>query len=183
MLRRSHCTIQFAAAALLVCGALAAHGGMFGKDSPVPQWGLDAAKTSTPSYAGDAPSVILYDEYVESVDDQGRAVEREREAIRILKPQARNEGCETSYDVDEKINYFRVWTIGADEKVYQAKDADFVDVGDTSDSKMLSTRKSAHRASTRCGCGRHDRLRVRRANGAMEAGKDLGDSERGSRRI
>jgi hypothetical protein len=142
MLRRSHCTIQFAAAALLVCGALAAHGGMFGKDSPVPQWGLDAAKTSTPSYAGDAPSVILYDEYVESVDDQGRAVEREREAIRILKPQARNEGCETSYDVDEKINYFRVWTIGADEKVYQAKDADFVDVGDTSDSKMLSTEKA-----------------------------------------
>ena len=31
-----------------------AHAGLFGKDSPVPQWGLDAAKTHTPAYAGDA---------------------------------------------------------------------------------------------------------------------------------
>ena len=73
--------------------------------------------------------MILFDEYLESVDGQGRAVEREREAIRILEPQARHEGCEVSYDVDEKINYFREWTIGADEKIYQAKDTDFVDEG------------------------------------------------------
>ena len=56
-------------------------------------------------------------------------MEREREAIRILKPQGRNHGCEVRYDVDEKINYFREWTIAADEKQYQAKDTDFVDEG------------------------------------------------------
>ena len=105
---------------------------MFGKDSPVPQWGLDAAKTPTPSYAGDAASVILYDEYLESVDDQGRAVERERYAIRILKPQGRDASCEISYDVDEKVNYFREWTLTADGKTFQAKDTDFADLGDTS---------------------------------------------------
>ena len=45
---------------------------------------------------------------VETVDAQGRATEREREAIRILKPQGRNDAyCSVSYDVDEKINYFR----------------------------------------------------------------------------
>jgi hypothetical protein len=115
--------------ALCCCAAVPASAGIFGKDSPVPQWGLDAAKTHTPAYAGDAASVILFDEYLESVDSQGRAVEREREAIRILKPQARHEACEVSYDVDEKINYFREWTIGADEKIYQAKDTDFVDEG------------------------------------------------------
>ena len=121
--------VSIVAAALLAGAAVSAHAGLFGKDSPVPQWGLDAAKTPTPSYAGDASSVILSDEYVESIDEQGRAVEREREAIRILKPQGRHEACRVSYDVDEKINYFREWTMTADGKTFQAKDTDFIDEG------------------------------------------------------
>jgi len=117
------------AAAVCCCVALPAYAGLFGKDSPVPQWGLDAAKTPTPSDAGDAASVILFDEYLETIDSQGRAVEREREAIRILKPQGRHDACRVSYDVDEKINYFREWTLTADGKTFQAKDTDFVDEG------------------------------------------------------
>jgi hypothetical protein len=131
-----------AVAALTSIAATPAHAGLFGKDSPVPQWGLDAAKTKTPDYAKDASAVILYDEYVEGVDEQGRATERKRYAIRILQPQGRHEGCEVFYDIDQKINYFREWTIGVDEKTYQAKDTDFADVGDTSDSKMLSTERA-----------------------------------------
>jgi hypothetical protein len=115
---------------------------IFGKDkSDPPQWGLDAAKTRTPDYAKDASSVVLFDEYVETIDAQGRAVEREREAIRILKPQGRHEACEVAYSEDEKINYFRVWTIAADEKRYQAKDSDFTEYGDTDVPVMLSTEK------------------------------------------
>jgi hypothetical protein len=34
--------------------------------------------------------------------------------------------------VDEKVNYFRVWTIGADEKQYPAQETDYADEGDTS---------------------------------------------------
>ncbi len=71
---------------------------------PVPQWGMDAYKTKVPDYAKDAAAVILFDEYIETIDASGRAVEREREAIRILKPQGRGNTCEVSYDVDEKIN-------------------------------------------------------------------------------
>jgi Domain of Unknown Function with PDB structure (DUF3857)/Transglutaminase-like superfamily len=119
-----------------------AHAGLFGKDSAIPQWGLDAAKTKTPDYAKDSSSVILFDEYVETVDGAGRATEREREAIRILQPQGRETACAVAYDVDEKISYFREWTIGADEKTYQAKDTDFADVGDTSDREMMSTAKT-----------------------------------------
>jgi hypothetical protein len=44
--------------------------------------------------------------------------------------------------VDEKINYFRVWTIAADEKQYQAQDTDFTEQGDTGVPIMLSTRKA-----------------------------------------
>ncbi|MGA2207309.1 MAG: DUF3857 domain-containing protein [Terracidiphilus sp.] len=126
------------------CGAVlfgSALAGARDKKEPVPQWGLDAAKTHTPDYAKGFGSVILYDEYVETVDDQGRAVEREREAIRILQPQARHEGCAVRYDVDEKIDYFRAWTIGTDEKQYQARDTDFIDEGDPSIPIELLTEK------------------------------------------
>jgi hypothetical protein len=46
-----------------------------------------------------------------------------------------------SYDVDEKVNYFRAWTIAADQKQYMAADTDFLEVGDTRDAVMLSTEK------------------------------------------
>jgi hypothetical protein len=131
-------TIGLAATTL----ALPCAGSVFGKEKMAPpQWGLDAARTHTPDYAKDAAAVILFDEYVETVDDQGRAVEREREAIRILKPQGRGNTCEVSYDVDEKVNYFRAWTIAADEKRYQAQAGDFIEEGDTGVPIMLSTRK------------------------------------------
>ena len=67
------------AIALLALACSPGRASMFGKNNqPVPQWGLDAAKTPTPAYDTDAAAVILFDEYVETVDGQGRAVERER---------------------------------------------------------------------------------------------------------
>ena len=125
-------------AVLLACRP--GFGGIFGKP-PVPDWGREAYKTHTPEYAKDSAAVILYDEYVETIDAKGRAVEREREAIRILKPQGRGNGCGVGYDVDEKVNYFRVWTIAADEKEYMAADTDFVEQGDTGIPILLSTYK------------------------------------------
>jgi hypothetical protein len=138
----SSATARLFATALLVFFCAPCPANWFGGKQDPPQWGLDAAKTPTPTYVKDAASVILYDEYLETVDAQGRAVEREREAIRILKPQARHEGCEVGYDVDEKINYFREWTIAADQKQYQAQDTDFIDKGDNGIPIMLSTRKT-----------------------------------------
>lgn len=127
-------------AGLAGMAALPAYAGKFKKE-PVPDWGIEAAKTKTPAYAKDAAAVILYDEYVETIDANGRALEREREAIRILKPQGRGNTCEVTYDETEKVNYFRAWTIAPDEKQYQAQDTDFVEEGDTNVPIMLSTRK------------------------------------------
>ena len=129
-------------AAVVLFASTPGFAGWFSKGLPVPQWGLDAAKTHTPDYARDASAIILFDEYIETIDAQGRAVEREREAIRILQPQGRGNSCAVSYDVDEKINYFRAWTIAADEKTYQAQDTDFTESGDTDVPIMLSTRKA-----------------------------------------
>jgi hypothetical protein len=132
---------QGLAVAFFVCASVPGFAGIFGKSQAVPQWGLDAYKTHTPDYAKDASAVILFDEYIETIDSSGRAVEREREAIRVLKPQGRHNTCEVSSDVDEKINYFRVWTIAADEKQYMAQDTDFVEEGETGIPIMLATRK------------------------------------------
>jgi transglutaminase-like putative cysteine protease len=129
------------AAALFAFACQPGFAGLFDKSQPVPEWGLTAFKTHTPDYARDSSAVILYDEYLETVDDQGRAVEREREAIRILQPQGRHTTCEVGYDVDEKVNYFREWTIGADEKVYPARDSDFTEEGDHNIPILLSTEK------------------------------------------
>lgn len=131
------------AAGVVALGLLGTTAGAswFTKGLPVPDWGVQANKTATPEYAKDSAAVILYDEYVETVDANGRATEREREAIRILKPQGRGNTCEVSYDETEKVNYFRAWTITADEKTYQAQDTDFVEQGDTNIPIMLSSRK------------------------------------------
>ncbi len=100
------------------------------KPDPAPQWAVDAAKTPTPASAKDSPAVILFDEYLITVDEQNHAVEREREAIRILRPQGRKFAkCEAEYDVDEKLNYIRSWTFAPDGRQFQAMESDFADFG------------------------------------------------------
>jgi Domain of Unknown Function with PDB structure (DUF3857)/Transglutaminase-like superfamily len=139
----SRTLLALAASSLLISAAGSAHAGIFGHDSAPPQWGLDAAKTPVPDYAKDARAVILYDEVVDTVDNQGRAVERRRWVTRILAPQGREDAyCAVMYDEDQKINYFHEWTIGAGEKQFQAKDTDFADVGNPGLPQMLSTEKA-----------------------------------------
>jgi len=100
------------------------------KPQPAPQWAVDAAKIPTPGSAKDSPAVVLSDEYVITVDAQNHAVEREREAVRILQPQGRGYShCSVDYDVDEKLNYFRSWTITPDGHQFQAMESDFTDHG------------------------------------------------------
>ena len=100
------------------------------KPQPAPQWAVDAAKTPTPAKAKDAPAVVLFDEYLITVDEQNRAVEREREAVRILKPQGRKYAeCGAAYDVDEKLHYIHSWTIASDGRQFQAMEPDFTDLG------------------------------------------------------
>jgi hypothetical protein len=137
-------TLRALLALLLISMCQPCFASWFGKDKQdLPQWGLDAAKTPTPAYVKDAAAVVLFDEYVETVDSQGRAIERRRKVFRILKLQGRKDAfCGVAYDADMKINQFREWTIAADQKQYQAQDTDFVDVGDTDDPIMLSTRKA-----------------------------------------
>jgi len=128
-------------AALLLSVSAPAFAGK--NNQPVPDWAMEAYKTHVPDYAKDAAAIVLYDEYVDTIDAQGRAVERERRVKRVLKPQGRSEiTCSVQYSEDEKVNYFRVWTIAANEKQYQAQDYDFTEEGDTGVPVMLSTTRA-----------------------------------------
>jgi len=110
------------------------------KQQPAPQWALDAAKTPTPANTGDASAVVLFDEYFIAVDDENHAIERERYAVRILKPQGRKYShCEIEYDTDAKLEYFHSWTISADGRQFQALDTDFKEVGAYGDQDMQAT--------------------------------------------
>ncbi|MGC1463637.1 MAG: DUF3857 domain-containing protein [Terracidiphilus sp.] len=107
------------------------------KSMPAPDWALNAAKTPTPSTAGDASAVVLFEEYLITVDEQNHAVERQRYAVRILKPQGRSEThCEMEYDTDAKLDYFRSWTLAPDGRQFQAMEADFKDEGANGDRDM-----------------------------------------------
>jgi hypothetical protein len=113
--------------AVLCCAALP---GLAAKPQPAPGWAVAAARTPTPSSAMGAPAVVLFDEYLITVDEQNHAVERERTAVRILKPQGREYAhCAIGYDTDEKLNYFRSWTIARDGRQFQAMETDFIDQG------------------------------------------------------
>lgn len=132
---RQRIAIVASAAALLLPGA-------FARTDPAPQWAVEAAKTATPANAGNAKAVVLFDEYLITVDAQNRAVERERSAVRILKQQGRDYAqCTIDYDVDEKLNYFRSWTIAADGKQFQAIESDFTDRGASADASLQFTQR------------------------------------------
>ena len=100
------------------------------KPQPAPDWAVSASRTPTPASIKDASAVILFEEYLITVDAQNRAVERKRFAVRILKPQGRSYShCQIGYDIDEKLNYFRSWTFTADGRQLQAMESNFIDHG------------------------------------------------------
>jgi hypothetical protein len=135
ILRRHDCSLL---AILVMVIALVGSLPALAKDKvPAPQWALDVAKTPTPSTVGDASAVMLFQEYLITVDEQNHAVERQRYAVRILKPQGRKEShCVAEYDTDSKLNYFRSWTIAPDGRQFQAMETDFKDVGAPGDRDM-----------------------------------------------
>jgi len=109
---------------------------------PAPDWAVDAAKVETPESAKNAAAVVLFHDFLITVDEQNHAVERERRALRILKPQGRGQAhCAIGYDVDEKLNYFRSWTITADGRQFQAAESDFVDHGAYSSAVLQFTER------------------------------------------
>jgi hypothetical protein len=130
MVLRLHGCQSLAAVAALAALAGALPAAAKDKPLPAPEWAVEAAKTPTPAAAKDASAVVLFEEFLITFDADNHAVERHRRAVRILKPQGRGHAhCWAEYDIDEKISYFRSWTIAASGRQFQAMETDFTDYG------------------------------------------------------
>lgn len=122
VLRRS-----FATAAILASGAA----GYASSNPELPDWVTQAA-TSAPYPASwrDAKAVYLLEDTLLTVGPDGRATERYRAVVKILRPQGRAFATPVAeYSRDEKLDSFRVWSIGPDGHHYTMKDSEYTEVG------------------------------------------------------
>jgi hypothetical protein len=98
--------------------------------TPFPDWVAQAAAVSLPEYSRDAKAIILYEDRLITVQPDGRALERSREVIRILRPQGREYAEPLAwFSKDEKLLSFHVWSIGPDGHQYTMKDTEYREIG------------------------------------------------------
>ncbi len=119
------------AGALLALGcAGAAHAGT----PELPDWVTQAAASAPlPAAWRDAKAVYLLEDTLLTVQPDGKAVERYRAVVKILRPQGRDAARPMVwFSKDEKLNSFHVWSIGPDGHHYTMKDSEYVEVGDES---------------------------------------------------
>src|SRR5450432_144206 len=110
---------------VLAASATTAWGG-----SSVPDWVLEAANAKLPAYAAETKAVVLLDDRLLVVHQDGKPLERHREVIKILRPQGRSYAeIAAWYSKDEKLNSFHVWSISPDGHQFTVKDDQVTDVG------------------------------------------------------
>ena len=99
------------------------------KDS-VPDWVRTAASQNLPHYSPETNAVVLMEETTYSVAPNGTATEHYRSAMKILRPQGREDAViGVPFDKDTKILSLHVWSIGPDGHEYALKDNEIVEYG------------------------------------------------------
>jgi transglutaminase-like putative cysteine protease len=93
-----------------------------------PDWVLQAAAGPVPSYPANTSAVVLLDDRLVSVGPDGRATARERQVLKILRPQGRGYAqIIAPYSKDEKLDYFHAWSIAPDGHRFTVKDQEVQD--------------------------------------------------------
>jgi len=100
-----------------------------------PDWLHAAARETMPAAPKDAAAVILLDEQITTVKDNGEIETTYRRAYKILRPEARKTygTLEFLFDKETRITSMKAWAIPADGKDYQVKQKDAVEVGEYGD--------------------------------------------------
>jgi transglutaminase-like putative cysteine protease len=100
-----------------------------------PGWLRAAAQEKLPDYPKDARAVILLDEVQTTVQNNGEIETRHRSAIRLLRPEAREDygGVAVDFDKETKISYLKAWTIRPDGHEIAVGEKDAVERGFLSD--------------------------------------------------
>ncbi len=91
----------------------------------VPEWLRALAKQPAKTYADDVNAVVLLDDQVTTVKDNGDLVRRGRRVVRILRPEGRDEAAYwVHYNGDSKVNYLHGWSITSKGQEYETKSGD-----------------------------------------------------------
>lgn len=111
--------------AVVLIGCVAAHA-----STSAPDWVTQAASAPLPDHSKDAKAIVLFEEQLIAVQGDGRAVERYRQVVKILRPRGRDYAEPVAwFSKDEKLMSFHVWSIGPDGHQYSMKDAEYQEVG------------------------------------------------------
>jgi len=95
----------------------------------VPEWLRNLARQPQKTYADDVNAVILLDDNVTIVKDNGDLVRRGRRVLRILRPEGRDRAATywVEYNADSKVNYLRGWSITSKGQEYESKSGDIME--------------------------------------------------------
>lgn len=89
----------------------------------VPEWLRNLSRQPAKTYADDVNAVILLDDQITTVKENGEIVRHGRFAARILRPEGRDFAAyPVFYDSDSKVNFLRGWSITGKGQEYEAKD-------------------------------------------------------------
>ncbi|MDE3104178.1 MAG: DUF3857 and transglutaminase domain-containing protein [Acidobacteriota bacterium] len=98
-------------------------------DATLPDWVVAAAAAKLPNYPSETNAVVLAEDITYTVDSHGQATERHRKAIKILRPQGRDDAIvHVNYDKDTKLKELHVWSISPDGHSFEVKKDEFLDV-------------------------------------------------------
>jgi hypothetical protein len=108
-----------------------------------PDWLHAAARETMPPTTKDAVAVILLDEQITTVKDNGEIETTYRRAYKILRPEGRKMygAVDIYFDKETRITSMKAWAIPADGKDYQVKQKDAVELGAYGDALYSDLRR------------------------------------------
>jgi hypothetical protein len=93
-----------------------------------PDWLRAAAAMPLPAYPPETQAVMLLDEQVTTVRDDGEIRTTYRRAWKILRPDGRNRAyVGATYDSETRLTYLKAWSITAAGVEFEIKEKDFVE--------------------------------------------------------
>ena len=106
-----------------------------------PDWLRAAARASLPNYPEETNAVLLLDERVTTIKDNGEIKTVYRRAYKILRPEARSLATVVVYFDDEtRLTFLKAWSIPAEGKDFEVKEKDAIETALSSGMLYQDTR-------------------------------------------
>jgi len=97
-------------------------------NAAVPEWLRQAARAPLPAYKAETGAVVLLDEVITTVADNGEIHTIYRRAVKILRPNSRDYGnIRVHFDNETKLTWLKGWSISSTGEEYEVKEKDAIE--------------------------------------------------------